>query len=221
MISIGTLLAFATVCAGVVILRFESPDKQLNSGRLIENSNSSSVGSSNRSIRWFDYLNHSTVFWLAIFTLPSLGLCLALQSLDSISIAWPIIFLILSLGCVVRISQFPVDESNYPKFGQFACPFVPWLPCAGIFTNLYMIASLDVLSYLRIAVWTLIGFAIYFLYGFSHSRISHRPIAEVETWNSNNSSVNGSDQNSESNLLKFELEAENRSRATPEIDQIS
>ncbi|HRY28718.1 MAG TPA: amino acid permease [Elusimicrobiota bacterium] len=47
----------------------------------------------------------------------------------------------------------------------FRCPWVPWVPFAGIATCLLLMFSLPTENWLRLLVWLLIGFVIYVSYG--------------------------------------------------------
>ncbi|HEX7230980.1 MAG TPA: amino acid permease [Candidatus Binatia bacterium] len=51
----------------------------------------------------------------------------------------------------------------------FRCPFVPLVPLLGIAFCLLLMFSLPVENWLRLIVWLVIGFTIYFSYGRSHS----------------------------------------------------
>ena len=51
----------------------------------------------------------------------------------------------------------------------FRCPLVPFVPLLGIAFCLLLMFSLPVENWLRLIVWLLIGFAIYFSYGRRHS----------------------------------------------------
>jgi len=51
----------------------------------------------------------------------------------------------------------------------FRCPLVPLVPALGIVFCLLLMFSLPVENWARLIVWLLIGFAIYFSYGRSHS----------------------------------------------------
>jgi amino acid transporter len=209
MISIGTLMAFTTVCAGIVILRYQSPwqiirskraaatgalpqqpaaaqpgadpllagyegrDATLVNGNGVHSGDSVSAPDVAPSV--LELLWHSSVFWLLLYLMPVTCFAASLRHLSD----WPlgvVIFLgLLSLVPVVRLALLPVDHDNLPDHTrQFICPLVPWLPCMGMFTNIYLIASLDYMSYVRIVVWTAAGFAIYFGYGIVHSKLAPR-----------------------------------------------
>jgi APA family basic amino acid/polyamine antiporter len=51
----------------------------------------------------------------------------------------------------------------------FRCPFVPVVPVLGIAFCLLLMFSLPAENWLRLSIWLLLGFAIYFGYGRQHS----------------------------------------------------
>ncbi|HEY6334125.1 MAG TPA: amino acid permease [Blastocatellia bacterium] len=53
----------------------------------------------------------------------------------------------------------------------FRAPLVPITPILGIAACLLLMFSLPVVNWIRLVVWLLIGFSIYFIYGRSHSRL--------------------------------------------------
>lgn len=221
MISIGTLLAFSTVCAGVVILRYQRIIDPVSQGgvsaggdsdqqRLLavnvakerrdsqsdapynamdtdaqgvnlgyipsqpSDGRSSSPQPSSLPARiWklVKHLNGSATVWTFIFVIPSILTCAALRHTASLPIYVPIIGGLICFIPAIVIWRMPVAVCNLPKPGNFTCPLVPWLPLMGIWTNIYLITSLDLMSYVRVAVWTVIGFAIYFGYGIMHSTL--------------------------------------------------
>ncbi len=64
-----------------------------------------------------------------------------------------------------------VPEIPQPQL-KFKCPWVPMLPMVSMGVNIYLLASLSVYTWIRFAIWTVIGFAIYFWYGVHNSRAS-------------------------------------------------
>jgi hypothetical protein len=62
-----------------------------------------------------------------------------------------------------------------PTNVSFLTPLFPWVPLASIAINLYLLANLSYLTWVRFAVWCVIGAAIYGGYGIRHSK------AEVDT----------------------------------------
>jgi len=75
-------------------------------------------------------------------------------------------------GPLVIISFVPIalqKHTNIPS--TFVCPLVPYIPCLGIFMNMWFIITLPADSLYRLLIWTAIGMAIYFLYGIRHSTL--------------------------------------------------
>jgi APA family basic amino acid/polyamine antiporter len=65
-----------------------------------------------------------------------------------------------------------VLRSSHPELPRhFKCPAVPVVPVAGILVCLGLMAGLPLDTWIRLLVWLLIGFAIYFGYGIKHSQL--------------------------------------------------
>jgi APA family basic amino acid/polyamine antiporter len=65
-----------------------------------------------------------------------------------------------------------VLRSSHPELPRhFKCPAVPVVPVAGILVCLGLMAGLPLDTWIRLLVWLLIGFAIYFGYGTKHSQL--------------------------------------------------
>jgi len=56
----------------------------------------------------------------------------------------------------------------------FRAPFSPWVPLLGIVSCLMLMLSLPAENWWRLLIWLLIGFAIYFGYGRSHSLLESK-----------------------------------------------
>jgi APA family basic amino acid/polyamine antiporter len=69
---------------------------------------------------------------------------------------------------VLRVRQ---PELHRP----FRTPLVPLVPLIGIGFSCWLIWSLPWITYVRFAVWLVIGCVVYFGYGIRHSRLSRRP----------------------------------------------
>ncbi|GAM25443.1 hypothetical protein SAMD00019534_086180, partial [Acytostelium subglobosum LB1] len=143
MISIGTLLAFTVVCAGVVILRYRNPDTG-KEHHLIQSS----------------WLLLVMVFFACLF---------GWASSRSWNIGFQIGFAVPIITIIVLLALRP--QVNVPT-QTFKTPLTPILPCLGVVANTYIIMHLDVESFYRVLVWTAIGCIIYFGYGIRHSKLN-------------------------------------------------
>jgi basic amino acid/polyamine antiporter, APA family len=60
----------------------------------------------------------------------------------------------------------------------FRAPWVPVTPMISILACLYLMLQLPVVTWIRFAVWLLVGLVIYFAYGYGHSRLRLRAGSE-------------------------------------------
>jgi APA family basic amino acid/polyamine antiporter len=74
------------------------------------------------------------------------------------------------LAFVIVCGAVLIMRRSHPDAARpFRCPFVPVIPLLGVATCLILMFSLPAENWLRLAIWLLIGFAIYFGYGRHHS----------------------------------------------------
>ena len=145
-ISIGTLIAFSLVCAGVMVLRY-------------------SGGSRN-------YIPVSLIIAFICTTFTSAMFFTHSGSLDS-SRAYSLVSLSGVFG-IVSIIIFIVlcfMNKNYNLPKSFKCPLVPFVPCMGIAINSYMLAGLKLAAWIRLFIWLAIGILIYAFYGIWNSKM--------------------------------------------------
>jgi basic amino acid/polyamine antiporter, APA family len=57
---------------------------------------------------------------------------------------------------------------------SFRTPLVPLVPILSVLASLWLMVNLPAETWLRFAIWMVIGFVVYFLYGRSHSRLARR-----------------------------------------------
>jgi len=82
-----------------------------------------------------------------------------------VSIGTLLAFVIVCAGVwMLRIKRPDLDR-------PFKAPWVPFTPLMGILLSLLLMASLPLDTWIRLVVWLLIGFAIYFGYSRRHSRV--------------------------------------------------
>jgi APA family basic amino acid/polyamine antiporter len=72
-------------------------------------------------------------------------------------------------GAVLIMRQTNPDADR-----PFRAPFYPLVPTLGIFSCLLLMFSLPVENWYRLVVWMLVGFVLYFSYGYHHSELRKR-----------------------------------------------
>jgi APA family basic amino acid/polyamine antiporter len=87
---------------------------------------------------------------------------------DLINIGTLLAFVIVCAAVLI------MRRTNPDARRPFRVPFVPVVPVVGIATCLLLMFSLPAENWLRLGVWLLIGFVIYFGYGRKHSVMSRR-----------------------------------------------
>ncbi|OXN01510.1 amino acid permease [Bifidobacterium vansinderenii] len=77
----------------------------------------------------------------------------------------------LSAFTLVAIS-IPIMRKKRPDLKRsFTMPGNPWIPILIGLANLWLMLNLTVLTWVRFVVWLVVGFVIYFSYGYRHSRL--------------------------------------------------
>jgi APA family basic amino acid/polyamine antiporter len=76
-----------------------------------------------------------------------------------------------SLVCIA-VLVLRRTRPNQPR--PFRVPFMPWIPLLGMAACFGLMAFLPGLTWIRFAVWTVIGTAVYVGYGMKHSRLATR-----------------------------------------------
>ena len=74
-------------------------------------------------------------------------------------------FIVVAVGVVVLRHTRP----DLPR--SFRTPWVPWVPILSVLATLWLMLNLPAETWLRFAIWMVIGIVVYFLYGRSHSRL--------------------------------------------------
>ncbi|XP_031558493.1 high affinity cationic amino acid transporter 1-like [Actinia tenebrosa] len=111
-------------------------------------------------------------FAAASLVLGITGLCLTL------TLAYPhlakkevwAILLACFFGLVILMSLMvlerqPKNDATFP----FMVPGCPYLPTISIFINVLLVVKLKYWTYVRFGIWMVLGFFIYFFYGYRHS----------------------------------------------------
>lgn len=172
MMSIGTLLAYTMVAVCVLVLRYQ-PD---TIGLIKENSSSLSSHFAEKDISEEDTPllgvllrdtrkpSRKTALLALIATVVSCigfaGVCaLIIWASHGLLQArwWAILMMVLvgvaAIGSMVVLLLLPQNKTPLP----FKVPFVPLLPLLSVFINLFLILKLSYLTWIRFAVWMVIG----------------------------------------------------------------
>jgi APA family basic amino acid/polyamine antiporter len=79
------------------------------------------------------------------------------------------------LAFVIVCAAVLIMRRTYPQVERpFRCPLVPLVPILGIALCLLLMFSLPAENWLRLVIWLLLGFGIYFGYGRHHSTLARR-----------------------------------------------
>ena len=172
MMSIGTLLAYTMVAVCVLVLRYQ-PD---TIGLIKEKSSSLSSHLAEKDISEEDTPllgvllrdtrkpSRKTALLALIATVVSCigfaGVCaLIIWASHALLQArwWAILMMVLvgvaAIGSMVVLLLLPQNKTPLP----FKVPFVPLLPLLSVFINLFLILKLSYLTWIRFAVWMVIG----------------------------------------------------------------
>jgi APA family basic amino acid/polyamine antiporter len=88
---------------------------------------------------------------------------------DLVSIGTLFAFVVVCAGVLVLRYRDP----DAPR--AFKTPGVPLVPILGILTCGYLMYGLGIATWSRLGIWLVLGLAIYFFYGRSHSRLAAEP----------------------------------------------
>ena len=100
--------------------------------------------------------------------------------------AWLILVIILALILALSFAIIALHEQDTCSL-RYKVPFVPFLPTLSIVFNATLMTNLQTLTWIRLIIWMIFGFFIYFLYGIHHSSLnpeSNRVRKDVKKWGS-------------------------------------
>ncbi|MGV9888471.1 amino acid permease [Streptomyces sp. NPDC003395] len=75
---------------------------------------------------------------------------------------------------VVAIGVIILRRTRPELHRAFRTPWVPFIPILSVCASLWLMLNLPAETWVRFGIWMVIGFAVYFLYGRSHSRLARR-----------------------------------------------
>jgi APA family basic amino acid/polyamine antiporter len=77
-------------------------------------------------------------------------------------------FVVVAIGVIILRKSRP----DLPR--AFRTPWVPVIPILSVAASLWLMLNLPAETWLRFAIWMVVGFLVYFLYGRTHSRLGRR-----------------------------------------------
>lgn len=183
LISLGTLMVFTFVDAGVILLRLRSLQSHFHPPPPLKHVGGASstfppvvsIPGNKRLAHHYDPIRHKdeqVVILISIFTGSVLGMSLCLSHFYHTVVA-------TLFSCLIVLSAYAIatssDTWSIPTTSTgtntrpFQCPFVPIFPLAGILANTYMMGSLPLSSWFLCLVWLSLGIGFYFCYSLHHS----------------------------------------------------
>jgi hypothetical protein len=88
---------------------------------------------------------------------------------DYLTKVYVLIPLVLTVVIAISLGVLLAIQPQSSRSITFKMPLVPLLPLISIFINFYLMALLNVQTWIRFTIWMLIGFVIYFGYGIRNS----------------------------------------------------
>ncbi|KAM5263142.1 cationic amino acid transporter 4 [Ctenodactylus gundi] len=209
-LSIGTLLAYTFVATSIIVLRFQKSSAPDSPGTASPGPTAKKYDSFSDHIQLVGSVQSSfpEPGQLRPALRPYLGF-LAGSSPGS-AVAWALGILMVSaitLGCVL---VFGNSALHLPRWGYlllltvsgatfllslvvlgahqqqyrqdtFQIPLVPLTPALSILLNICLMLKLSYLTWVRFAIWLLIGLAVYFSYSIWHSKENKQELPEMTT----------------------------------------
>jgi basic amino acid/polyamine antiporter, APA family len=169
LISLGTLMVFTFVDAGVILLRMQNiAEAKFETIQHPQQRDEEKK----RVIQEYE----NVVVLLLVFTTSLLG-----ASIIFANTSWRIPTLLLvavGMGCGMFIYGTPSSWTTKHRLAtqghshhSFQCPFVPFVPLVGAAFNCFMMGSLPLSSWILCILWLSVGVVVYFSYGIHHSTL--------------------------------------------------
>ncbi|XP_073342445.1 cationic amino acid transporter 2-like [Pagrus major] len=170
LMSIGTLFAYTLVAICILILRYQESPSEDTELQIMEskpkfafvNPPPSANSSSSRTVTILTLVSIASVVALCVTLSQAMS---ALANGEAWSIVIVCIFSLILLLCGFFIWRQPQNSTK----ASFMVPLVPALPLVSTFINVYLMVQLGAETWLRYAIWMLVGLIIYFGYGMHFS----------------------------------------------------
>ncbi|KAK0150188.1 putative cationic amino acid transporter [Merluccius polli] len=84
---------------------------------------------------------------------------------------WSLLLLVVLMVAMVLLIVIILQQPENPKRLPYMAPCVPFVPASAMLVNIYLMLKLSAITWIRFAIWCLLGVIIYFGYGMWHSTL--------------------------------------------------
>ncbi|XP_063686217.1 high affinity cationic amino acid transporter 1-like [Bolinopsis microptera] len=188
----GALVTFVAVCFTLIIISYSKQKEVVDeSSGLIQNEvmmNEDQLFTSwdqqdSEDSGYIENQEWKVISWVSIFTVSS-TICIAFIYWPSSWPFWkfrfPIMILLGLINTLILIHIKMTYHIQPQKNPGFVCPGIPFIPAIGIFLNLALFSSLNVMAHLMTVAYFAVGVLMYFGYGYFHSTITLKKQKEQE-----------------------------------------
>lgn len=186
LMSIGTLLAYTLVAACVLVLRYQ-PEQPSAAYEMANTQDEPEMAESYNidilpqpedrfTIKNLFFPSNTEPSPLSGFTVnictSILGILVCIFGVVAVNgglAAWSVailtIVMVIGLFLTLIVCRQPQSKAKL----AFKVPLLPFIPVISMFVNVYLMMQLDRGTWLRFAIWMVLGFVIYFSYGIRNS----------------------------------------------------
>lgn len=179
MMSIGTLLAYTIVCVCVVVLRYADDDspaqyekRPASTGTILRQLLNINCVKQPNSLT-----SNIAILALVAYCFSTIILCILIDVDREYGYRDIMVYVLIALMLILAV--FVARQPQRKCDMAFKVPLVPFLPFISIFLNLYLMCQLDIHTWIRFAIWLVIGYVIFFSYSMRSSVEGHRVKVEL------------------------------------------
>ncbi len=195
LISLGTLMVFTFVDAGVMLLRLRNVAEA--SYHSIQNPQAKE---DHKCL--ISSMHQNVVHLLVLFFVLILAAAFMMRMANDAKV-WVTLLLLAACGCGWMIASLPVtwivehDHQLHGHTTKFDCPWVPLVPLGGVACNTFMMGSLPFASWFFCGIWLCLGVLVYFSYGIHNSTLGKKSrysdTTPLVSWQANETDDDGYD----------------------------
>ena len=161
--SIGTLLAYLIIALAVIVLRY-SPNNLVETCEKVAKDEP----------RLDDKQTKTLSVFVVMVVITNSVIGLARISPDRIIWLMVVMIIVLSILTTLPLVYLSKISTENLSGAHLRVPFVPFLPGLSVFINFHLMTRLNIFTWIRFAIWMLVGFVLYFWYGIKNSTLSEK-----------------------------------------------